>query len=162
MNVTVQLIGDQALVAKMAALPDKLHKALVRKCWSMALKLQAYIRADKLSGQVLNHVTGKLWRSIQSDVVEQPGAVYGKVFSSGDVKYAGIHEFGGQTKPHLIRAINGKALAFDYMNMKPAFFRQVMHPGSKMPERSFMRSGLADKKDEIVAGLQEAVAEALS
>jgi len=160
--LSVSLVGDQAVIAKLTGMPEKLHKALVKKCWSLALKLQAYIRANKLSGQVLNHQSGKLWRSIQSGVDDNPGSVYGKVFSSGDVKYAGIHEFGGTTKPHIIRAVNAKALAFkDYFG-DTAFYKQVMHPGSKMPERSYMRAGLADMKDQIVEGLSEAVREGIS
>ena len=36
------------------------------------------------------------------------------------------------------------------------FARIVHHPGSKMPERSFLRSSLTDQAAEITAGLKEA------
>ena len=40
------------------------------------------------------------------------------------------------------------------------FARKVEHPGSLIPERSYLRSALEDMKDEILAALAEAAAEA--
>ena len=39
--------------------------------------------------------------------------------------------------------------------------RRVMHPGSRMPERSFLRSSLAERADDIRAALERAVAQAV-
>ncbi len=50
-----------------------------------------------------------------------------------NVKYAAIHQFGGQTKPHLIKPRNAKALAFG-----GRYVKQVNHPGSKIPARPFL------------------------
>ncbi|WP_297572592.1 phage virion morphogenesis protein [uncultured Deefgea sp.] len=47
--------------------------------------------------------------------------------------YAAIHQFGGQTSPHVIRPKNKKALAFG-----GKVFKSVNHPGSKMPARPFL------------------------
>lgn len=157
--LNVSLIGDRELIAKLEAMPDKLHAALLRKVTGLTFKLEAKIK-DKLSGKVLQVRSGKLRRSIHSKVDSTPTSVTGMAASSGDVKYAGIHEFGGQTKAHIIEAKNAKALAFK-MNGKQVFFRRVNHPGSKMPERSFMRSSLKDMHDEIVQEMNEAAAEAV-
>jgi phage gpG-like protein len=81
----------------------------------------------------------------------------GSVFSSGDVKYAAIHEFGGQTAPHLIVPKKAQALAFMGKSGNQVFARQVNHPGSKMPERSFLRSALNDMSGEIQRGMKQAV-----
>ena len=40
------------------------------------------------------------------------------------------------------------------------FARKVEHPGSLIPERSYLRSALEDMKDEILASLTDAAAEA--
>ena len=86
--------------------------------------------------------------------------VVGKVASSGDVKYAGIHEFGGKTPAHDIYPDKAKALAF-MIGGKQVFAKVVHHPGSQMPERSFLRSSLSDMRQEILDGLEFAVKGAL-
>ena len=83
-------------------------------------------------------------------------SVIGKVAQSGDVKYGGIHEFGGRTPAHVIEAKKAAALHF-VMGGKDVFAKRVNHPGSQMPERSFMRSSLRDLRDEIIDRLQAAV-----
>ena len=51
-----------------------------------------------------------------------------------NVKYAAIHQFGGITKPHIIRARDKKALAFG-----GRVFKSVKHPGSNIPARPFLQ-----------------------
>ena len=77
--------------------------------------------------------------------------------SSGDVKYAGIHEFGGTIDIPEITA-KGKALAF-MRGGQQEFYKKVAAHTITMPERSFMRSSLADMKDQIVREMTEAVRE---
>lgn len=50
-----------------------------------------------------------------------------------NLKYAAIHQFGGQTRPHLIVARNAKALRFN-----GRFAKSVKHPGSKIPARPYL------------------------
>lgn len=154
--ITVALVGKDKVVAQLRSIPPAVATQLLAKVWSIAIMLQSYIRSEKLSGQVLNVVSGALRRSINVDVKQDATQVLGRVFSSGDVKYAGIHEFGGTTKAHTIMPRKADALAF-MINGKQVFARKVNHPGSVMPERSFMRSGLSDKAAEIAAQLKEGV-----
>jgi phage gpG-like protein len=49
--------------------------------------------------------------------------------------YAGIHQFGGTTKPHEIVPRKGKALAWPG-GAHPV--KRVQHPGSKIPARPFL------------------------
>lgn len=157
--LSVTLTGDRELIARLDAMPGKLQAALIQKVSYLALKLEAKVK-QKLSGDVLQVRSGDLRRSIANTVDSTANSVIGKVYSSGDVKYAAIHEFGGQTKAHVIEAINGKALAF-MMGGKQIFVKRVNHPGSKIPERSFLRSSLTDMRDEIVEGLHQTVVETL-
>ena len=151
----VEVRGTEALIAKLNAIPSRVREELYRTVTALTLKLEQHVKADKLSGQVLHVRTGALRRSIASKVDQSGSSVIGRVFSSGDVKYAGIHEFGGKTPPHEIVA-KGRALAFE-MGGQMRFFKRVQHPGSVMPERSFLRSSLSDMRVEIVSEIQEAV-----
>lgn len=153
-------IDDSRAVARLGAMPAKVHDALVTKVSSLRLQLEAKIKS-KLSGQVLNVRTGALRASIFSETIDEKDAVYGRAASSGDVKYAGIHEFGGKTPAHDIVPTKAQALAF-VVGGKQVFAKAVHHPGSNMPERSFMRSSLKDMRGEIVSGLEQAVKKALA
>lgn len=156
MRMNVEIIGDTAIRARLDSMPVRLQDALRSKADFLAKYLQRYIVTQKLSGQVLNKRTGALQRSITQQVTASTDSVTGKVYSDGSVDYAGIHEYGGKTNPHVIEAKGGKALAFNW-NGKAVFFRKVNHPGSNMPERSFMRSSLDDNRDYIIAELQRTV-----
>lgn len=157
LNITIA--GDRELIERLESMPGKLQAALFQKVSLLALKLEEKVKR-KLSGEVLNVKSGDLRRSIANKVERSTHAVIGKVFSSGDVKYAAIHEFGGTTKAHVIEAVNGKALAFS-MGGKQVFAKRVNHPGSKIPERSFLRSSLTEMRDEITEGLHRTVVETL-
>jgi phage gpG-like protein len=156
--LSVTLTGDRELIERLDAMPAKVQAALFAKVNYFALRLEEKVK-KKLSGEVLNVRSGNLRRSIASDVTQSPTSVVGRVYSSGDVKYAGIHEFGGQTKAHIIEAVNAKALAFQ-AGGKQVFAKRVKHPGSKIPERSYLRTSLAEMREEIVEGLREAAVKA--
>ena len=114
----------------------------------LAIKLQVLVKL-KLSGEVLNVRSGALRRSIGYSVVPTPAGPTASVFSRG-VPYAAIHEFGGTTKPHLIEAKNAQALRFYSNRWAMMIYRKsVNHPGSVIPERSYLRSALREMEPEI-------------
>lgn len=160
MRLSITIVGDREISAKLAKMPAAVHAALLVKMHALTLMLQGYIQQSKLSGQVLKVKTGALRRSIFQEVTDRASAVVGRVYSSGDVKYAAIHEFGGQTKAHIIRPRKAEALSF-MMGGRRIFASEVHHPGSKMPVRSFMRTGLADKAGIIERELKRTVVGAL-
>lgn len=136
-----------------ARLKDELRRAMTR----ITLRLQAYVKTEKLSGQVLNRRTGTLSRSITSKVEESGASIVGIVgTNSGTVPYAAIHEFGGRTKPHVIMPKNKQALKF-IKGGKTIFAKKVNHPGSKFPVRSYLRSSLQESRGAIRDDLQIAV-----
>ena len=146
-------------VSGLERLGPEVVAAVRAKVRANTINLQRHVVADKLQGQVLKHRSGALGRSIQTNVTEIPAGATGEVFSSGDVKYAAIHEFGGQTKPHIIEPKKAEALAF-LVGGKTVFAKSVNHPGSTIPERSYLRSGLMDMSEEIVASIEAAAAAA--
>jgi phage gpG-like protein len=153
MSFTVE-IDDSRVQARLKAMPAKLLNALSRKTTVLRLQLEAKVKG-KLSGDVLNVRSGALRRSIFSDQSETPTSVEGRVASSADVKYGRIHEFGGKTAAHDILPKKAQALAFA-MGGKTVFAKVVHHPGSHIPERSFMRSSLKEMREQIVDGYKAA------
>ena len=160
--ITVEVTGDTEVAARLTSMPARVRQALVKKLTELSLRLEAKIKGEKLSGQVLNVVTGNLRRSIhQVPLQVTETSITAGVASSGDVKYAAIHEYGGKTSAHEIVATKAQALHF-MMGGKDVFFKRVQHPGSVIPERSFMRSSLAEMREEITSGIKQAVREATS
>jgi phage gpG-like protein len=153
----VELQDDAS--AALAAMPDRVRQALSSKIDMLAVALQAKIQ-QKLSGGVLNARTGALARSIVATVDDTGADISVRIGPSGDIKYAAIHEFGGIIPPHEIVPNKAKALAFA-VGGKQLFAKRVNLPAVTMPERSYLRSSLAEMAGEIAEGLGEAVAEAM-
>jgi hypothetical protein len=147
-------IDDRAVVARLGAMPGRMHAALLKKTYELAEKLKSKVQQN-LTNRVLQIRTGKLVRSIFEEVKDESNSVEGRVFSSG-LKYAKIQEFGGQTKAHIIEAINGKALAFN-IGGKQVFVKRVNHPGSTIKASRYMGQAFDVMKPEIKAGYEEAV-----
>jgi phage gpG-like protein len=154
LKVEIQLDGAKAALQR---IPPEVATAVAAKVRALTVNLQHHIVADKLQGQVLNHRSGALGRSIQQVTETHGDVAEGRVFSAGDVKYAAIHEFGGKTPAHDIFPKKAEALAF-MMGGEQVFAKVVHHPGSVIPERSYMRSGLYDMAEEIIAGIRDAAA----
>jgi len=145
--------------AALADMPERVRDALSEKMNALAAALQAKIQ-QKLAGGVLNAKTGALARSIVATIEESTADISVSIATSGDIKYAAIHEFGGTIPPHEIVPNKAKALAF-VVGGKQAFAARVNLPAITMPERSYMRSSLAEMAGEIRDELDAAVGEAI-
>lgn len=156
MIINIVVKGDTELIAKFKSMPATVHAALLQKVYELSLKLEAHVKKNKLSGQVLNRKSGRLVRSIGSRVLNTAEAVFGIVFQSADVPYGAIHEYGGKTGAHLIVPKRAKVLAFTKAGSQ-VFATKVNHPGSKFPSRSYMRSSLREMSSEISLGMKEAI-----
>ena len=139
--------------------PAALRAALDAKATELAAALADLVKNDKLSGAVLNARSGALADSIEATVTADADGILASVGSEGDVKYAAIQEYGGKTSAHEILPAKGDVLAF-VVGEAQHFARRVEHPGSLIPERSYLRSALGDMNDEIVDALAGAAAEA--
>jgi phage gpG-like protein len=154
----VAVSGADELIARLDDLPERLAVALRAKMEELAATLVDAIKYDKLSGGVLNMRSGALANSIVADVSEAGDAIRATGGAGGDVKYAAIQEYGGKTSAHDILAVKGEALMFMVGGVR-RFARKVEHPGSLIPERSYLRSALDEMSGDIVAGLSDAAAE---
>jgi len=152
--LSISLDGVEALEAQLSAYPETLAALLGKATERLAAALVDKIVGEKLSGGVLQSGTGALAASIAADVAIDSGGVIATVGSSG-VKYAAIQEYGGKTAAHEILPVKGQALAF-VVSGAQHFARRVEHPGSQIPERSYLRSSLAEMSDQILAEFSEA------
>jgi phage gpG-like protein len=150
--LTFAFSGDDALDARLDAFAGALGEALAAKAEALAQALAEAVKSDKLSGQVLAVRSGALRDSIAAEVAADGDSIVATVASVGDVKYAAIQEYGGKTGAHEILPVKGKALAF-IAGGAMRFATRVEHPGSTIPERSYLRLTLDEQSDVIVAAL---------
>jgi phage gpG-like protein len=178
MNYT--LTGTRELVAAFEDMPEAAVAILATKVEAWTLRLQAYVQGQKLTGQVLNVITGNLRASIHEAEVENSGMRYARaVYSDGSVKYARIHEFGGVIDhpggtPYIIMGgafRSNRSASFFGDSATAVFISKANAEGLNlpvtqphqivMPERSFLRSGLGDMQADITTGLKLAAVEAI-
>ena len=156
----LEIDGLDEIASRLDAWPAALAAALAAKAAELAVALADRVRADKLAGGVLNLRSGALRDSIAADFSASGDGVSVTVGSSGDVKYADIQEYGGKTAAHEILPAKAQALAF-VAGGALRFARKVAHPGSVIPERSYLRSTLDAMSGDIVAELADAAANVL-
>jgi phage gpG-like protein len=153
-NFPVRVEGADEVAARLLLAPAKVRAAVRRAVEASAAAVTARSKA-KLSDDVLHVRTGRLRRSVHYAMIgsdDLPAAVIGT-----NVEYARIHEYGGTTRAHVIEAINARFLAFRGSDGDMVFRARVLHPGSKMPERSFLRSALGEEEAAIKDRIYRAV-----
>lgn len=154
-------IEDSRIQARLDAMPDNIFRKMRARAIELRLDLESLV-ISKLSGVVLNVRSGALRQSIFGD---EPRAdktgITERVASAADVKYGAIHEFGGTINVPEIEPVKARALHF-LSGGKDVFAMRVQAHTVTMPERSYMRSSLAEMREKIVAGLQSAAKEGAS
>lgn len=146
------VLGSEETIARFERFPEKLRAELRTGIGRAALAVQRDSKQNKLSGQVLNVVTGRLRRSINVKISETGSSVTGTVGTN--VAYAHAHEFGFQgtvsVREHLSHSTLGNAFTVRQHS------RQM-----NVPEKSFLRSALHDMQDVIRAEFEQALQRAL-
>src|SRR6202453_1004868 len=156
--LTVSVDGVDALQARLDAYPAALASDLADKAHKLASALADKVKYEKLAGDVLFSRSGALAASIAAEISGDGEDVAATVGSFGDVKYAAIQEYGGKTGAHEILPSKASVLAF-VADGAMHFARRVEHPGSLIPERSYLRSSLDEMRAEIIAALAAAASE---
>jgi hypothetical protein len=137
--MTVELIGDRALVARLDAMPGRIRDGLARAVVRLDLELQRKVQAEKLTGRVPTMKAGALrWRIGGNDDV--------------------ANHTSGRARSWLAQSKNDKSPKFT-ISGHTIFRRRAAHPPA--PERSFLRSALAELGPAIEQGMREALAEAI-
>ena len=149
------VVGHTQLANKYTNLRARLVQRIYVTMVGLADDLTAYIKMNKLSGQVVNVRTGNLRNSIKKVVIEngsQITAIVGSNVPSKPVPYAGWLENG--TPAYDIVPKEKKALAFQWKG-KQFILKKVHHPG--IAGRFFMRDSLAEFKPIIIMRLNNAI-----
>lgn len=170
--------GDRETVASLREMTPKLHAAVVQHVERLAILISNDVKENRLSGQALKVRTGRLRRSINYRIEQQPSSVFGIVGTN--VEYAARHEFGfhgtEQVREYLRRrrgqikadmAAHGKKMgklrghrdSHDQSELirVRAHQRKVNYAG-----HPFLRPALKDAADEIRAGFREALRESVN
>ena len=148
------VVGQEQVIAHLKEVEPRVY-GLVRQ--AVRAETLAVLRAAKLkvSGLVLKTRTGTLRRKINAKFEESGNSITGSVGLA--LAYGAIHEYGGVTRAHVIKPRRKKALAFQAGGVG-LVRKSVQHPGSKMPERSYLRSSLKENEARIKAAIAAAVA----
>ncbi|MEQ1663176.1 MAG: HK97 gp10 family phage protein [Thiobacillus sp.] len=179
MSITGEIKGDREVVADLrrfdAAARGEIQKGIGR----ITLKLLTRVKAQKLSGQALNVRTGRLRRSITQRIESGAEEISGIVGTNVD--YAAAHEYGFKgavtVKQHLrklrtaskfaLRKVGGKDIGV-YEKKQGKLTGGIATVKShtrniNLPERSFLRSALADLKASgvIETEIDKAIARAI-
>lgn len=152
--IEAQVVGHLEVQAKLKAAGVDVHRRVAMAVRELGTRLQGRVK-EKLSDDVLHVRSGRLRRSINMKFVDDGFSMTATVGTN--VVYARIHEMGGKTAPHVIEARNAKALRFMGSGGNWVFAKRVNHPGSVMPQRSFLRSSLEEMRPMILERLQRAV-----
>jgi phage gpG-like protein len=156
--ITARLAGQAAFAARLAALPETLASRLAREIERLSGELHRRVERN-LSGAVLQRRSGRLAAGIDVSVARVGVNVSATVRTA--VPYAAIHEYGGTLPARRVLPRNGRVLAFPWRG-QPRFYTHVEVPAARMPERSFLRSALAEMEPEIRAALTAAALDAAS
>lgn len=154
------IVGDDAVIRMLQAKVPALTKAVRTSITRASISLLRYVKENKLSGQVLKNRTGTLRRKMNYRVTETPNSITGAV--GVKLSYAAAHEFGfdgpENVRAHLrtIKQAFGRSIAPVTFNVR-AHTRTV-----HLPERSFLRSALSDKRGEITAMIEQGMRSVLN
>jgi phage gpG-like protein len=153
----VEVIGTEQVVARLNALPATLKGSLQILMEKLTVDMQATIKRDKLSGQVLNRRSGRLSNAINREVEVTDTSVAGMVFVGKEAPYGAIHEYGRTVNVPAHRRVVSKVFG---VSVEP-FEQEVRAHTAVYPERSFMRTTLAEYRGRFVDGVRKSMAEVL-
>jgi hypothetical protein len=162
-GVRITVVGAPEVAERLRRTGLTMAERLAPLMERLMIALRTTVAGGKLSGQVLKNRTGHLRASIAEQVTTDGTKVTGKVgiFSGPTLVYGRVHEYGFtgpvQVREHvrIISQAFGHPIP-DTATTVRAYVRQV-----NLPERSFLRSALAEQRDAIVAGIRAGLAEAV-
>jgi len=161
--IQVEVIGDREVVARIGRVGPKVHLQLVKAMQRLMIRLQAYVKGAKLSGQLLHVRTGAGRRSVAVRVEETPGEVAGSagVFGGPTLPYMRAHEYGFSgavtVKEHLRRVKQAFGRPIDPVEARVSSHTRQL----SLDERRWLRSALDEFGPAMGQVLAETVQEAV-
>lgn len=160
--IELYVSGQAEVMGRLQRLSARLPAEMKVGMERLTVKLQNSVKSDKLSGQVLKVRTGRLRNSIARDVMADGATVTGMV--STPVVYARPHEYGFEgtvtVREHMrtVKQAFGRSIAPREVTVRQHDMRM------NLPERSFLRSALADLDNSgtILAEMEAAIERSVS
>jgi hypothetical protein len=156
--------GASEVRAKLEALPGNLRTALRNTINASIIDMEGQVK-DKLSGPVLRNRTGRLRNSINALLTETETNITGSVGANMDMaRYAAAQEYGFQGTVSVRAHLRTITQAFGItLKDGPKTINVREHPmRMNLPERSYLRSTLAENAASIIERLSQATSEAIS
>lgn len=152
--MAVVIKGVSETIAHIERTPRDIVSSLLKTMTGIGLDLQGYVQRSKLQGQVLKHRTGWLSSHVHAETKEGSGTITTTVgVDTSAVPYAAIHEFGGTIH---VPAVTGKLMVWQTKQGDTVFATAHGAYTVHMPERSYLRSALADKIETYKAAIRQA------
>ena len=130
----LEILKDRAVHLKpIMAVAGNIVVKSVKQNFREGVRPEKWTQSKKPKGMTLIG-TGALMKSIHHKVDDDG---MGVTVMTGPQKYAAIHQFGGTTAPHEIKAKNRRALQFTVGGVT-LYRKKVHHPGSNIPARPYM------------------------
>ncbi len=156
MPITVEITGREAVIAQLQAIGSAARASLVDAVTASAIAVQQRVQ-EKLAGEVLNERTHRLHDSIA--VTSDDGGLSAAIGT--DVAYAGVHEFGFSGSENVREHLRRQSVAFGKPIAPVEVLVRAHSRRVDFPERSFLRSALAELQPDIHDRLEAAVSEAV-
>lgn len=142
------VVGSAGVLNRLRAASPEIVARVKPTMYRLAIMLQRKVKTEKLSGQVLHVRSGTLRRSISQRVTVEGGLLTGVVGTN--LKYGRVHEYGGRVsiREHVRKSRIGTIYT-------------VRQHDRTFPERSFLRSSLAELLPTIRKELQVAARQSI-
>lgn len=148
MSLTARVDGS-GVQRRLNGTSPKVFTAIRRELEKQTGMLANYVRAEKLSGQVLKNRSGNLRNAVQNDVTASGPILTGIVFVDNTAPYGAYQEYGASIPERV--PVNAKALRW-YVGGSPVFAMRAK--AFVLPPRPFMAPSLTEKSPSIKAALQ--------
>lgn len=150
MSLVFHLRGDEEMTRYLREFPEAFRGILMLRMRQLASLISARMK-EKVSGEVLHIVSGKLRASLYARAYDAKSGIFISFGSRGDVPYAGIQEYGGDVSLPEITPKNKAALLI-YGQCKARARAHVVH----IPERSYIRSTGEEMSGDAIAAVNAA------
>lgn len=159
--ISATIVGDRDLIARIGEMPRTVHDELAREVKRLGFKLEALVKTQYLTGQVLKVRTGRLKSSITQGAAESRSRFSDTgtevaYFVGTNVKYGRTWEYGADVPAYTVRPKNARALHFN-VGGRDVFAMKAEIPAHHIAARPFLAPALAQMKQEIIDGMQAAL-----
>jgi phage gpG-like protein len=153
-NISIEVLNGEDFEAFMESKAEAIVAAVRTEMNAETVNLLAYIKDEKLSGQVLNQRSGNLKNSGFIEIDQGSGQITGFVGFGRTVPYAAILNYGGTIE---VPEVSGKLMVFE-RGGRTVFTMKHRAFTVNMPARNYLESSLEEREPVIVEGFRDAIA----